>query len=183
MLALNKEDGGDRRFILVECEDYADTVTAERVRRVIRGVPDAGDAALREGLGGSFTYCTLGRPIELEKALDGGKLPPWSALAAYLLQTAAGVSAGENELAPRDEDGLFHRGDGVDYYLLYRRDAAYLRGDEAMLQADRAQRIGAVNRKENRKAVVFAPGKYIGQRYLTDMNILFCQLPYELHRG
>ena len=29
VLALNKEDGGDRKFILVECEDYADTITAE----------------------------------------------------------------------------------------------------------------------------------------------------------
>ena len=38
VLALNKEDGGNRKFILVECEDYADTITAERVRRVIKGV-------------------------------------------------------------------------------------------------------------------------------------------------
>ena len=29
VLALNKEDGGNRKFILVECEDYADTITAE----------------------------------------------------------------------------------------------------------------------------------------------------------
>ena len=37
VLAANAKDGGNRRFILVECEDYADTLTAERVRRVIRG--------------------------------------------------------------------------------------------------------------------------------------------------
>jgi adenine-specific DNA-methyltransferase len=37
VLALNRKDGGNRRFILVECEDYADTLTAERVRRVING--------------------------------------------------------------------------------------------------------------------------------------------------
>ena len=61
VLALNKEDGGNRKFILIECEDYVDTITAERVRRVINGVTDATDATLREGLGGSFTYCTLGR--------------------------------------------------------------------------------------------------------------------------
>ena len=51
VLALNKEDGGNRKFILVECEDYADTITAERVRRVIKGVPDARDKSLQEGLG------------------------------------------------------------------------------------------------------------------------------------
>ena len=64
MLALNNEDDGNRKFILVECEDYADSITAERVRRVIKGVPDARDETLRVGLGGSFTYCTLGDPIE-----------------------------------------------------------------------------------------------------------------------
>ena len=39
VLALNKEDGGQRKFILVECEDYASDITAERVRRVIKGCP------------------------------------------------------------------------------------------------------------------------------------------------
>ena len=58
VLDLNKEDGGHRKFILVECEDYADSITAERVRRVIRGIPKTKDEKLREGLGGSFVYCT-----------------------------------------------------------------------------------------------------------------------------
>lgn len=40
VLNLNKRDDGDRRFILVELEDYADAVTAERVRRTIRGYKD-----------------------------------------------------------------------------------------------------------------------------------------------
>ena len=66
VLSLNKADGGNRKFILIECEDYADTITAERVRRVIKGVPAAQKDTLREGLGGSFTYCTLGTPIEIE---------------------------------------------------------------------------------------------------------------------
>ncbi len=67
VLALNKEDGGNRKFILVECEDYADTITAERVRRVIKGVPNAKDENLKNGLGGGFTYCTLGEEISPEK--------------------------------------------------------------------------------------------------------------------
>ena len=66
VLALNKEDGGNRKFILIECEDYADTTTAERVRRVIKGIPDARDKSLKEGLGGSFTYCELGEPIDID---------------------------------------------------------------------------------------------------------------------
>ena len=42
VLALNKEDGGNRRFVLIECEDYVDGITAERVRRVIRGYKHTG---------------------------------------------------------------------------------------------------------------------------------------------
>src|SRR6266404_7431799 len=37
VLAQNRVDGGNRRFVLVEMEDYADSLTAERVRRVIKG--------------------------------------------------------------------------------------------------------------------------------------------------
>ena len=37
VLAANVKDMGTRKFILVEGEDYADTLTAERVRRVVRG--------------------------------------------------------------------------------------------------------------------------------------------------
>ena len=101
VLALNKEDGGNRKFILVECEDYADSITAERVRRVIKGVPKARDKSLQEGLGGGFTYCTLGDPIEVERMLTGEGLPSYSGLAAYLLHTASGLSAGSATLAAR----------------------------------------------------------------------------------
>ena len=37
VLNLNKEDGGHRKFILVEMGDYAESITAERVKRVICG--------------------------------------------------------------------------------------------------------------------------------------------------
>lgn len=40
VLNTNKADGGDRNFILVELGDYADSVTAERVRRAINGFKD-----------------------------------------------------------------------------------------------------------------------------------------------
>lgn len=56
-LALNTEDGGNRKFILVEMEDYAETVTAERIKRVIKGFGD------KEGTGGSFDFYQLGQPL------------------------------------------------------------------------------------------------------------------------
>ncbi len=139
VLALNREDGGNRKFILVECEDYADTITAERVRRVINGVPNARDAALQEGLGGSFTYCTLGAPIEMEGMLtDEGALPTYSALAAYLLHTASGVSVGQAEVERQNEDGLFYTNGVNNYYLIYEQDMDFLGSHDAALNLERA---------------------------------------------
>jgi adenine-specific DNA-methyltransferase len=57
VLNLNKQDGGNRKFILVEMEDYAETITAERVRRVMKGYNST------EGTGGEFDYYELGRPL------------------------------------------------------------------------------------------------------------------------
>ena len=178
VLALNKEDGGNRKFILVECEDYADTITAERVRRVINGVPGARDKSLQAGLGGSFTYCTLGDPIDVEGMLTGAALPEYSALAAYLLHTATGLSA-SGELHRQNDDGLFYSSDTLAYYLLYRPDLKWLRSNAAIFNEAQANRIAAAGKP----AVVFAADKFIGQRFLTDRRITFCQIPYELHLG
>lgn len=57
VLNLNKQDGGHRKFILCEMCDYADTITAERVRRVMSGYGTA------EGTGGSFDFYELGTTI------------------------------------------------------------------------------------------------------------------------
>ena len=177
VLALNKEDGGHRKFILVECEEYADTITAERVRRVINGVPGTEDKPPREGLGGSFTYYTLGAPVDVERMLTGKNLPDYSELAAYLLHTASGISTGA-ALERQNDDGLFHSGNNADYYLLYEPDIEWLRSDAAILHEAQARRI----KSTGNKAVVFAADKYMGQRFLTEMGITFCQIPYELHQ-
>ena len=181
VLALNKEDGGNRKFILVECEDYADTITAERVRRIINGVENASDKMLKEGLGGSFAYCTLGVPTEVEGMLTGESLPSYSGLAAHLLFAAVGRSAGDAILDQKNEDGLFYSDEKNDYYLLYQPDLGFLSSDEAILTQEHAERIRDTSSKNGTKAVVYAAGNYIGQRELTKMGIAFCQLPYALH--
>lgn len=58
MLKLNEKDGGHRRFILIELSDYADTVTAERVRRVISGYGEGKNAVA--GIDSGFSYYELG---------------------------------------------------------------------------------------------------------------------------
>ncbi len=64
VLNMNKVDGGSRKFILIEMMDYADTITAERVKRVIDGYGEGKKAV--EGTGGGFAYYELG-----ERLLDG----------------------------------------------------------------------------------------------------------------
>ena len=58
VLNMNKADGGNRKFILVEMMDYADSITAERVKRVIGGYGEGKKAV--EGTGGNFSYYELG---------------------------------------------------------------------------------------------------------------------------
>ena len=58
ILNMNKVDGGNRKFILIEMMDYADTITAERVKRVIDGYGNGKQYV--EGTGGSFSYYKLG---------------------------------------------------------------------------------------------------------------------------
>ena len=179
VLALNKEDGGDRKFILVECEDYADTITAERVRRVINGVPTAKDEHLKNGLDGSFTYCTLGEEISPEKMLTGENLPDYDTLARYLVYTATGHAPDKIRKA-RSKDGLFHETDDRLFYLIYQPELAFLRSADSALNGDRAERIAKQAKTKHKTAVVFATHKFMGQKELTGMGIVFCGLPYEV---
>ena len=68
VLNMNKADGGHRRFILVEMMDYADSITAERVKRVIDGYGSGRQAV--EGMGGSFSYYELGEPLMIGDVLN-----------------------------------------------------------------------------------------------------------------
>ncbi len=183
VLALNKQDGGNRRFILVECEAYASSLTAERVRRVIAGVPDAKDADLREGLDGSFTYCTLGDPVTASGMLDGETLPTFSALAAWLMHTATGQSVGPFQLQSLDEHGLMYSDSRRNYYLRYEPDLDWLRSNEAVLTEGRAEDIAKICSEQQKEAVVFAAGKYIELDELSELNIMFGELPFEIRRS
>lgn len=64
VLNMNKADGGNRKFILVELMDYADSITAERAKRVIKGYGSDKNAV--EGTGGDFSYYELGEPLMLD---------------------------------------------------------------------------------------------------------------------
>ncbi|MEZ4601358.1 MAG: site-specific DNA-methyltransferase [Syntrophotaleaceae bacterium] len=236
VLAANQKDGGNRRFILVECEDYADTLTAERVRRVINGYAFTGtqreelfsekltwsnfskqsqkillqvehvektagaafDKVKKEikdgvltvtgerkieertpGLGGSFTFCTLGEPIEIESLLTGKGLPGFESLARYVFYTATGRSL--EKVGKPSADGFIGETDLFRIHLFYQPDTAWLRSNEAALNAERVEAIAKGN-KGGKRAVVFAVAKFMSQKELTAKRIEFCQLPYAVHR-
>jgi adenine-specific DNA-methyltransferase len=176
VLELNKEDGGNRKFILVECEDYADTITAERVRRVIKGVPNAKNELVKKGLGGSFSYFELGDAIEMESLLAGKSLPNYSDLARYLFYTATGEEFKPDAL---DESSNYvGKTEQFDVYMYYKPDLEYLKTTALTLDTARALREKA----GSRPLLVFAPTKYVEQQTLDELNITFCQLPFEIYR-
>lgn len=178
VLELNKDDGGNRKYILVEMEDYADSVTAERVRRVIKGVPNAKDENLKAGLGGSFTFCELGKEISIEKIITGESLPDYGALAQYVFYTATGKSLDSE--AKEKPNYFVGETDLYEVYLIYKPDVAFLRGNDSALNDIKLKSIAARNSKKEK--LVFATAKYMGQKELSAQNITFCQLPYAIHR-
>jgi adenine-specific DNA-methyltransferase len=62
-LNLNRKTEQNRRFILVEVNEYADHVTAERIRRVASGYGEGSSAT--PALGGGFDYYTVGEQMFL----------------------------------------------------------------------------------------------------------------------
>lgn len=236
VLAMNAKDGGNRRFILVECEDYADKLTAERVRRVVQGyaykgtqrtelmrekltltnlkkagalmekadsiealegshydkvkreVKDGvflvtGEKAVKEktaGLGGSFTFCTLGKEMNLESIVRGeSELPDYESLARYVFFTATGQALAK--LPPRSPDGFIGETPLYSLHLHYTPDRAWLRSGEAQLHENHVRDIKA-RKPPGKTALVFAVGKYMSQKTLTPLGVEFCQLPYAIHR-
>ena len=73
VLNMNKADGGHRKFILVEMMDYADSITAERVKRVIHGYGEGKNAV--EGTGGNFSFYDLGKPLLVGDCLNEAVAP------------------------------------------------------------------------------------------------------------
>lgn len=236
VLEANKRDGGNRRFILVEMEDYADKLTAERVRRVINGyaftgtqrtellrdnitwtklknadklteaveaietlhgheydaikktVKDGelivtGEKAVKdetEGLGGSFTYCTLGDPVELDKILSGETLPSFDGLGSVLFHMATAHAF--KPAAMREDDFYLGTVEGQHLWLIYKPDLDWLKSPEAALTLKRAKGFAATD--TDARHLVFAPARYVSQKMLAEQNIPveFVPLPFALYR-
>lgn len=175
VLELNEESGVERNFILVEMESYANELTAERTRRVIKGVKTAKSELLKKGTGGSFSYFELGDTIEMESLLRGNNLPTYTEFARYLFYTATGDEF--NEKAINEKTGFIGESKNYEVYLFYKAELDWLKKNALTLELCKS-----LPKFKNKKRLVFAPAKYVDDHTLLDYQIDFCQLPYEIYR-
>jgi adenine-specific DNA-methyltransferase len=238
VLAANKRDGGDRRFILVECEDYADTLTAERARRVINGhafqgtqretllqqsltfsdlkkadklldqiasfenleghrfdriekkVKDGellveGVKSVTErmaGLGGRFTYCTLGEAVDLDRMLTGDALPGFAQLGALLFHMAANEAIDPAKVLEQDGHGYLGESSAFHVWLFYKPNMDFLKSRDSALTLAKAKALS--ESRPGKKHLVFAPAKFVSQKMLDEagLPVEFAPLPWALYR-
>ena len=181
VLELNKADGGRRKFILVECENYANKITAERVRRVIKGVPQSKNELLKKGLGGSFTYCTMGKEMSEENLIKGNSLPSYKALSNHVYYVATGQTL--NKVQENKDFYIGKTKKDTAFFVIYKKDIKFLRSKECALNLERKEKIqNLMRQKKCPKAVVFAPVHYFdSSEELAKEGIIFCQLPFAIY--
>ena len=115
VLNINKSDGGNRKFILVEMMDYADSITAERVKRVINGYGEGKKAV--DGTGGNFSYFELGEPLMIGDVLNEDVGVEKIREYVYFTET-------KSRLPEPHEDEPYYMGVHINsaYYFYYERD-------------------------------------------------------------
>ena len=117
VLNTNKSDGGNRKFILVEMMDYADTITAERVKRVIDGYGNGKNAV--PGTGGDFTFYDLGEALLLPNGNLNENVPT-DKIREYVYYMETKEALSENSNGNPYFMGTSH---GAAYYFYYEKDA------------------------------------------------------------
>jgi len=134
VIDLSHNGDGVRRFVLIQQRaesldsksNICDEVTAERVRRLIRGHTrpkrngDAKQSEKVEGLGGSFSYARLGPPLLGEHKTWGEKPPAFGDLAQYIYFTETSRQLDAKEV--NESTGRLGEHAGTSYYLLYTPD-------------------------------------------------------------
>ena len=170
VLKMNKEDGGNRKFILIEMMDYADKVTAERVKRVISGYGQ-GDKAV-EGTGGGFGYYEVGEPLMIGANLNENL--PIEKIREYVwyMETrgAGNVASVHSNVANGADPYLLGVADGTAYYFCYEKGSA-VKLNRALL------------RKLKTKAeryVVYADICLLDDSELEKYNITFKKIPRDI---
>ena len=173
-MSLNKTDGGNRRFILVEMErNIARDITSERVRRVAEGYTNAKGERV-EGLGGGFRYCELGEPLFDEN----GKIRDtvsFADLARHVYFTETGEPLPRERVSARSPFIGACRGVGI--YLLYNG----VLGDKSANGGNVLTRaVLAKLPPFDGQKVIYCAGSLLGRDRLNAERIIVRQTPYEI---
>jgi adenine-specific DNA-methyltransferase len=173
ILKLNQKDGGNRRFILVETMDYAETITAERVRRVISGYGEGSKAVA--GLGGGFDFYRVG-----ERLFDElGHLNPAAPLANIRAYIAWQEGLRLDALAmPSSEPNL----DQSPYWLGTAHDSAryFCYEPNAVVTLD--FELLASLKINSQRSVIYADVCTLGPQFMAQRKITFKKIPRDIAR-
>ncbi len=165
VLNLNKEDGGNRKFILIEMMDYADSITAERVKRVISGYGEGSKAV--EGTSGNFSYYELGATL-----MDGDKLN--DSVGIDKIREYVYFTETKQRLEPLRENEPYYLGThiGNAYYFYYDRDKATTLSREF---------LHSIKIKAN-SYVIYADMCTLSDSELERFHIIFKKVPRDITR-
>lgn len=166
VLDLNKQDGGNRKFILVEMMDYADTITAERVKRVIDGYGEGNKAV--EGLDGDFSYYELGAPLFKEdKNLNEEVGEEEIRKYVYYMET-------KKPIETNGTDNRYYMGKNNDtaYYFYYEKDKPTTLNREFL----------ATVKTEATGYVIYADICALSKETLSANGIVFKKIPRDIKR-
>ncbi|MBU2458347.1 MAG: site-specific DNA-methyltransferase, partial [Planctomycetes bacterium] len=172
VLKMNKQDGGHRRFILVEMEtEICQKITYDRLKSAVKGYTH-NDTNV-EGLGGGFRYCKLDKPLfdETEKI---GETVKFADLAAHIFFTETGkpIPKRTNGASP-----FLGTANETGYYLLFNG----ILGDKTPTGGNvMTGKVLESLPKHNGQKVIFGEGCRLGNARLKREQIIFKQLPYEI---
>ena len=173
VMQVNKDDGGNRRFILVEMEPkIAQEITAERMKRVAKGYTNAKGEKV-EGLGGGFRYCRLGEPLFNAHGQIRDEVS-FADLARHVYFTETGESLPRERVPNSPKIGVCR---GVAVYLLYNG----ILGDRTVNGGNVLTRaILATLPPHDGPKIIYGAGCKLGTDRLRDEGITFRQTPYEV---
>ena len=165
VLIMNKADGGNRKFICIEMMDYADTITAERVKRVINGYGEGKKAV--DGTGGSFSYYELGEPLLVDDKLNNVVSTEKIREYIYYMETKQALpeAAAEEPMLL----GVYH---GAAYYFNYEKDASTTL-NAAFLKSIKTQAEAYV---------IYADTCVLSENKLQQFHITFKKIPRDIAR-
>lgn len=171
VLNLNKQDGGNRKFILVEMEDYAETITAERVKRVANGYGEGKKAV--EGTGGSFDYYNLGQPLfigdnkeYINEAVGIDKIRQY----IWYSETRTSLSVIPSEA--KESQHYLGTQDQTAYYFYYKPD------EITTLDHDYLATI----KTKTEQYVIYADNCLLSKEFMAKHNIIFKKIPRDITR-